>query len=283
MVISGMFGRRILILVPHPDDEIVACCAAVGRARAEGAEVFALYLTHGCAAQEDLWKWQRTRYKTIVARRKREAREAARLLGITIAGFSDRPSRSLRFEMKEAAQEIKKAVADHQIDQLWIPAYEGGHTDHDTLNGLCAHLFPEETRQKQGLGNQIAESFGTAVAGTRLLDSILEFAEYNFSGGAARAQSFPSPNGTETVLRLSPEEKEIKQAALKLYASEKKNLGYVGTDRECFRLLASYDYRKPPHKGTLWYARFHWVPFRHPRIDFTKPKEVCEAIRAFSG
>ena len=42
-----MFGQRILILVPHPDDEVVAGCAAIGRAQAAGAKIFALYLTHG--------------------------------------------------------------------------------------------------------------------------------------------------------------------------------------------------------------------------------------------
>ena len=46
-----MGPRRILILAPHPDDEIVACGIAALRARAAGARVFVLYLTTGIPAR----------------------------------------------------------------------------------------------------------------------------------------------------------------------------------------------------------------------------------------
>ena len=111
--------------------------------------------------------------------------------------------------------------------------------------------------------------------------SILEFAEYNFSGGKTHSQEFPTPNGTEQTLSLTPEEQAKKHAALEIYASEKGNLNYVHTERECFRPLAAYDYSRLPHPGKLWYARFQWVPFRHPRVDFTKPEEVSAAIVVF--
>ncbi len=277
-----MFGSSILILVPHPDDEVVACAAAIGRAQKEGAKIFALYLTHGCIAKEALWPWQRRSYEQTVSRRRAEAKKAAALLGITPAGFSDRPARHLRLAMEDAAQDIAKAIGEHKIDQLWIPAYEGGNVDHDALNGLCAVLWPEEKRKKFKTGNEIVDVFQPPEARAHHLASILEFAEYNFKDSKTNANAFPFPNGTETVLALTKEERALKQEALALYASEQKNLGYVGTGRETFRPLASYDYANPPHKGTLWYARFHWVPFRHPRIDFTKPEEVCVAISSFA-
>jgi LmbE family N-acetylglucosaminyl deacetylase len=56
------FGRRILVLVPHPDDEVVGVAAAIARARADGARLFALYLGHGCLSRETLWPWQRAGY-----------------------------------------------------------------------------------------------------------------------------------------------------------------------------------------------------------------------------
>ena len=205
----GRFGDRILILAPHPDDEVVACGAAIAQARAEGAAVAVLFLTHGCVSRETLWPWDRRRYDAIVGRRHAEAQAAALALGVTIAG-------------------------------------------------VAARLAAEGLR-------------------------VLEFAEYNFAGGRARSQDFPSPNGTEEVLSLSVAERAAKRAALGLYRSERRNLTYVRCEREVFRPLTVYDYSRPPHAGKLWYARFQWVPFRHPDVDFTDPAEVTAALSTYLG
>jgi LmbE family N-acetylglucosaminyl deacetylase len=250
-----MFGKRILILAAHPDDEVVASCAAIGRAQAQGAEIFVLFLTHGCIARAAMWPWVRPRYDRIVARRRREAEAAAQMLGIKISGSGSRPARHLWREMEMVRHEVELAIDRHLIDQIWVPAYEGGNADHDALNAVGG------------------------IFRTRL--GVLEFAEYNFSGGRAHSQEFPQANGGEQVITLTPAECAKKRAALALYRSEKGNLGYVKTERECCRALKACDYGKPPHEGTLWYARFHWVPFRHPRVDFTKADEVSAAILAF--
>lgn len=248
------FGRHILILVPHPDDEVVACAATIGRAQAEGAKITALYLTHGCIPQKAMWPWKRGHYRSSIARRHKEAEMVAKRLKIKPLAFADRPARQIALALPRVLEEIRYALASHDIDQLWIPAYEGGHADHDAINGACSLL-------KQDI-------------------SILEFSEYNAAQGKTQSNHFPSPNGSEVLVRLTDEEKGNKQTLLNLYASERSNLGYIKTEHEVFRPLATYDYAKPPHEGTLWYARFQWVPFRHPRIDFTNPAQVSEAIEA---
>ncbi len=247
-----IFGKRILILVPHPDDEVVACAAALGRARAEGAEIFALYLTHGCIAREAMWFWQRGTYERIIARRRSEAEIVAKYLGITPVGWSSRPARCLWPELNRVEQEIQTAISAHAIDQIWLPAYEGGNPDHDALNA-------------------IGQKFTTKI-------SVIEFAEYNFKDGKANSNAFPAMNGSEQVIELTATERDAKRHALGLYASEKSNLNYIDVRREMFRPLAGYDYTVPPHSGTLWYARFQWVPFHHPRVDFTDPSDVSKAI-----
>jgi LmbE family N-acetylglucosaminyl deacetylase len=250
-----MFGSRILVLVPHPDDEVVGAAAAIGRAKARGAAVFALYLTDGCLSRETMWPWRRKGHRQAVARRRAEAERAAVLLGLEPVGWAARPARSLWRELPEVHAEIEAAIGAHKPDQLWLPAYEGGNPDHDGLNAL-GQLFT----------NQL---------------SVLEFAEYNFFDGKTGAQTFPYPNGAETIIALTEPERARKRALLKAYASEQNNLFFVGVERESFRPLSPYDYSQPPHPGTLWYARFQWVPFRHPRVDFTPPAELREAICAY--
>lgn len=256
-----MYGARILVLIPHPDDEVVACAANIQRAQDAQSELFALYLTTGCLAQETRWPWQRRGHDLALARRRVEAEKAAQFLGLKPVGFSLRPTRGIVRDLAAALGEIREAVVRYDIDQLWVPAYEGGHADHDAVNFLAALLRKEE--------------------GFKDL-SILEFAEYNFAGGKANPNAFPIPGSKDQLVRLTPQERERKAQALAFYKSERGNLGYTGCSYESFRPLPAHDYSRPPHKGTLWYARFHWVPFRHPRIDFTKPSEVCASFCAFA-
>ena len=253
---SNPFGASILVLAPHPDDEVVACAATIGRARAAGARVAVVFLTHGCLGRDTLWPWDRNRYEAIVARRRAEAEAAAASLGVTVAGLATRPARALWRELPAAEAEVRRAMADTKADQLWAPAYEGGNPDHDGANAIAARLAGEGV-------------------------SVLEFAEYNFAGGRVRSHAFPAPNGSETVLTLAAEEQAAKRAALALYRSERLNLAYVRSEVEVFRPLIKYDYGGPPHEGKLWYARFQWVPFRHPGVDFTDPAEVSRTLSAY--
>ena len=247
-----------MLLCPHPDDEVVASFAAIGRAKADGARVAVLFLTHGCVDQATMWPWRRGLYAEAVARRQAESERVAAELGLTVAGRSERAARHLWRDLGEAEREARAAIAAVGADQLWTPAFEGGNPDHDAASAIASRLAGE------GL-------------------SVLEFAEYNLAGGKAHSHRFPSSNGTETVLLLSPDEQVAKRQALALYASEAGNLSYVGVDHEIYRPLAAYDYSNPPHMGKLWYARFQWVPFRHPGVDFTRPEAVTQSISDYLG
>jgi LmbE family N-acetylglucosaminyl deacetylase len=254
---SPPFGASILVLTPHPDDEVVACAAAIGRAQAAGAKVALIFLTHGCVDAATMWPWDRGRYAEAVAVRRAEGERVAAELGVAIAGWTDRPARHLWRELPAAEAEVRAAVRAHAIDQIWTPAFEGGNPDHDGANAIAARLAAEGV-------------------------SVLEFAEYNLAGGRPRSHAFPHPSGAESVLRLTGDERAAKRRLIGLYASEQANLGYVAADRETWRPLARYDYARPPHAGKLWWARFQWAPFRQPRVDYTRPDEVYAALAAYT-
>jgi LmbE family N-acetylglucosaminyl deacetylase len=256
--LANAFGASILVLAPHPDDEVVACAAAISRARAAGSKVALLFLTHGCIEAAAMWPWARHGYGEAVARRRAEGERVAAQLGVAVAGWSDRPARHLWRELAAGEAEARAAMAAFDVDQVWTPAYEGGNPDHDGANAIAARL---------------------AAAGA----SVLEFAEYNLAGGRPRSHAFPDPNGRETVLTLTPDERAAKRRLIGLYASERANLTYVRTERETFRPLAAYDYARPPHPGKLWYARFQWAPFRQPRVDYTRPEAVTAALAAYAA
>ena len=243
-----MEPRRILILAPHPDDEIVVCGIAALRARAAGARVFVLYLTTGIPAGEALWPWHRPGYAKRLRRRRDEAWAAAALVGLEPIGFSDRPSRRLRHHLDETEAEIEQAIAACAAEALWVPAFEGGHQDHDAANALAARF--------------------------RARLPVDEFAAYHLAGGRVRANRFVEERGGERAIEARAEEAAVKRRALACYASERGNLGHVGATRETRRPLPAHQYGAPPHPGRLFRERFHWVPFRHPRIDFDASSAV---------
>lgn len=252
-----MLGRRVLILAPHPDDEVVGCAATIGRAKAAGAEIAVLFLTTGVPERLLLWPWQRRGHAERVARRRREAQAAAALIGYSIAGFADTPSRCLKGALTAARERVAGALRAMRADSLWVPAYEGGHQDHDAANAI-----------------------GASLAGRV---RVIEFAEYNLAGGAVRLNAFPGASGGEHEIALDTGERTLKRKAIAIYRSERGNLSFVGRERECLRPLVRHDYSRPPHPGRLFTERFHWVPFRHPRIDFTPPGEVTRALSEFLG
>jgi N-acetylglucosamine malate deacetylase 1 len=245
--------RRILILAPHPDDEVVMCGIAARRARAEGARLFVLYLTTGVPPRELLWPWQRGAYDERVTCRRDEARAAAALLGVNPAGLLDIPCRRLTAHLDMAAGAIDRARRETVADCLWVTAFEGAHQDHDAANALAA-AFRDRL-------------------------PVWEFAAYNYAGGKVNSNEFTDECGGIIKLSLSREEAGLKRRALGLYASERGNLAHIGVSGESYRPLMSYDYAAPPHTGKLFRERFHWVPFRHPRVDFTPSTEVAAALK----
>jgi LmbE family N-acetylglucosaminyl deacetylase len=237
--------RRILVLAPHPDDEVVGCAVALRRAIAQGAAARVLFLTTGVPARGVLWPWQRRRHEAMVARRRAEAVAAARRLGIEIAGFEAWPTRTLKEHLADAERRVRAAAA--AAGEVWAPAWEGAHQDHDVASWIAA----------------------------RLARPVLEFAEYGFAGGVVRSNAFAEGGGE---IRLTAEEAAWKRGLLALYASERGNLRHIRVEQEALRPLPRHDYARPPHEGRLFYQRFQWVPFRHPRIDFARPEEVCRAL-----
>lgn len=250
-----MFARNILLLAPHPDDEVAGCAAAIGRARAQGCRVFCAWLTTGIPDEDALWPWQHSRRTERVHVRRSEAERAAETLDIRPIWFQDIPTRRVKDSLAQTYAGIERLLGETAAEVLWCPAYEGGHQDHDTTNFL-ASLFRDRV-------------------------SVWEFSEYNFAGSRVQSNRFPTETGREREIVLEEEERGRKRELLNIYRSERLNLRYIASVREVFRLLGDYDYSRPPHAGKLFYERFQWARGFSSRVDPTQPEEVCRALTAF--
>jgi LmbE family N-acetylglucosaminyl deacetylase len=247
----------VLILAPHPDDEVVACGIAATRARRDGALVSVIYLTTGVPPREQLWRWQRAGYRSRVAHRRDEAARAAALLKLEQRGCSDIPSRRLLHCLDAAVTSVGQAIVAVGATELWVTAFEGAHQDHDAANALAAS-FREHL-------------------------PVWEFAAYNFARGRVVSNRFLDARGGAIEIELDRDEIALKRRALGLYASERGNLRHIRAGEEQYRPLPRHDYSVAPQGGTLFRERFHWVPFRHPRIDFTSSTEIYSLLGKWSA
>ncbi|MGU3390696.1 PIG-L deacetylase family protein [Sphingomonas sp. M1A8_2b] len=128
-----------LVLAPHPDDETLGCGALIAAVSAAGGRVHTAFLTDGSGSHPDAPGWSAQR---IAALRRREAREAIRVLG----GASD----ILRLDWPDAvpakpgdalfARSVDRLVAwcrRRGVRQIAVTWSGEPHCDHEAAAALA--------------------------------------------------------------------------------------------------------------------------------------------------
>lgn len=115
--------KRVLVLAPHPDDEVLGVGGTMARLVDEGHEVYVAIVTRG---DEELFNPE------LIAQGRREAQKAHRILGVRETRFLDQfpaakldtvPHYQLNSAIAELIQSIKPAM-------LFVPFYGDIHKDH---------------------------------------------------------------------------------------------------------------------------------------------------------
>jgi LmbE family N-acetylglucosaminyl deacetylase len=228
--------HRTLVIASHPDDE-TACAALLQRMR----DPRVVFLTDGAPATEFFWQRHGSR-KNYAAVRQTEATNALSMIRITSPYFLSDSSRSRPFSDQElyrclgdAIAELVKLTERVRPDALLVPAYEGGHPDHD----VC--------------------SFLGHVVGARLHRPVWEMPLYHrSSSGDLVHQQFLDYNGTEVVVEPTRGELIKQQAMVAAYGSQSDLQQYLMARIECYRPQLAYDYSRPPHPWPLNYECWHW-------------------------
>ena len=183
-------------------------------------------MTNGVISEELDWFWKRNITSSKIKQRKTEMRSSLKLLGVKDITFQNIPTRTLKDNIYKTYSKIKEITNLKKIDTIFCPAYEGGHQDHDVSNFICSKFINKY--------------------------KVYEFPEYNYFHRRINCNTFINSKNTDTVINLISEEKNSKKNCLKVYRSEKYNLDFIRFDNEKFRLLAKYDYLRPPHEGVLF-------------------------------
>lgn len=113
---------KILIIAPHPDDEVLGCGGAIAKFNERGDEVYLCIATSGYAPD-----WS----KEFLESRPKEIERANKILGIKKAHFLDYPTVKLdTIPQKELNEAISKVITEVGPDILYIPHKGDLNKDH---------------------------------------------------------------------------------------------------------------------------------------------------------
>jgi len=137
-------GTQILVLAPHPDDEVFGCGGAILRHVEHGQPVAVIVVTdgsYGVSAEEA---------DAYVAQRRNESIAAARLIGYGVPVFWNYRDREISYSEK-MVQKIREAITDVGADLVYSPSVFEMHPDHRALGMIVV-----EAVRRLGKGVRLA-------------------------------------------------------------------------------------------------------------------------------
>ncbi len=128
-------GGNILVLAPHMDDEVFGCGGTLVKHIRAGARVTVVYMTDGRKGNPSIYgkslgaKDLREAEEDLVTRRKREAEDAASLLGVQELVFLEFPDGALPCS-QEAVKKLESVLLRVKPDRVYLPSLLDHHADH---------------------------------------------------------------------------------------------------------------------------------------------------------
>lgn len=236
MWLSSGRAPRCLVVLAHPDVETIGLGARIGRL--DPIEV--IHVTDGAPRDSrfmpaELAGLGRERYTAI---RREEVTRALAMAHVPASRLRclGAVAQEAIEEAPSLARKLVELFARTRPEVVITHPYEGGHPDHDAA-ALAVHSAAVLARW-----NGVSAPL------------IFEAASYNAARGHLVTGEFiPYPGVPEIALRLSDEEASRKRAMLDCFSSQKETLAPFGAEVERFRPAPTYDFRRPPHEGTLHY------------------------------
>jgi len=120
---------NVLVLAPHPDDEVFGCGGAIQCHVEQGDHVTVLLATDGRAAEPHI---DDTACQAYIAKRRAESQAAADILGYQRLLFWDYADRELPNNEK-VIQDLVDLIQDQHMQFVYAPSVWEIHPDHITL------------------------------------------------------------------------------------------------------------------------------------------------------
>lgn len=119
---------NILIISPHPDDEVLGCGGSISKLTEMGKNVYVLIITNANKTLPERYTLEKLNNV------RKESLEAATILGVKQVIFEDFPAITLnQFPTYIVTERIKKILNEFDIDTLFLPHRGDIHADHKVV------------------------------------------------------------------------------------------------------------------------------------------------------
>lgn len=238
---SGAAMPKAMLVFAHPDDEVLAVGARLGRFR----HAHLVHVTDGAPRNEQdsrahgFGSWAEYREARV-----EELERALKLAGVGEASREsfEIPDQEASLRLLQLTELVAERLNQHRPEVVFTHPYEGGHPDHDAC-AFAVHHASALAHQRDGRVPLIVE------------------ATFYHAGpqGIATGSFLEEGRGVpEAAYPLTAEERERKRRLLECFATQQETLRYFRVECEQFRVAPAYDFKRPPHAPPVFYDQFPW-------------------------
>jgi LmbE family N-acetylglucosaminyl deacetylase len=135
VVVKAPFGKSMLVVAPHQDDEAIGCGGALALQLRSGHAAAIVMLQDGGDEHEALGISR----QAMMELRNQESCKAAAAIGLDPPAFLNHAQ--LAESAAEASREVLGILAERKIDAVFVPFVLDAHPDHRTANYILAEAL----------------------------------------------------------------------------------------------------------------------------------------------
>lgn len=197
---------RLLVIAPHPDDEILGCGGTLLRRKAEGAELGWLIVTR--MSVESGWE------SAVVERREAEVARVTHAVGFSrVFNLGLPPAQLDRVPMSELVAAVSTVFKEFEPEEVYLPHREDVHTDHRAVfdaAAACSKWFRYPSVRRVLTYETLSETeFGLASGGTFSPNVFVDVSGYLdrkldiMAFYASEVGEFPFPRSMDAIRALA--------------------------------------------------------------------------------
>ena len=182
-------ASSVLVLAPHPDDEIFGCAGLLALYRQQGTKIHVQVITDGAGYHRMPEREQ------VVETRKAETNQALALMGLSSAEFLGYPDRGL-VRCTALRRVILDGIQSHRADVVLVPSLWEIHPDHLAI----AHAALGSAVELSNTGGRVPILMFYEVGAPQHIDSLIDITSV-WSAKHEAMQVFVSQNAVQNYAR----------------------------------------------------------------------------------